>query len=139
MLRAARSRKRWEAKNMFDKEQFIADCRAALEGHRAERNVREVVARALEDPDAVTRALGEPTSSGIEALHRSPELTVIKVLWHPNMVVMPHNHAMWAVVGIYGGREDNILWRRLPDEANGRIEAAGAKSLSRKDTLALGA
>jgi len=51
------------------------------------------------------------------------------------MTVMPHNHEMWAVIGIYSGREDNILWRRLPGEASGRIEATGAKALSERDAF----
>jgi predicted metal-dependent enzyme (double-stranded beta helix superfamily) len=54
------------------------------------------------------------------------------------MVVMPHNHGMWGVIGVYSGREDNILWRRLPDEADGRIEAAGARELCEGGALALG-
>ncbi|SKA21130.1 Predicted metal-dependent enzyme of the double-stranded beta helix superfamily [Enhydrobacter aerosaccus] len=123
---------------MFDKDQFIADCRAALDGAHASRNVREVVARAVSDPSAVIGALGEPKPGGIVPLHRSPELTVINVFWPPNMVIMPHDHSMWAVIGVYGGREDNILWRRLPDDAAGRIEAAGAKSLSTKDVQVFG-
>ena len=42
---------------------------------------------------------------------------------------------MWAVIGIYTGREDNIFWRRLPD---GRVEAAGAQSLCERDAVPLG-
>ena len=124
---------------MFDKEQLILDCRAALDGQRDARNVREVVARAVADPATVLRRLGEPKRGGIEPLHRSPELTIINVLWPAGQVIMPHNHAMWAVIGVYTGREDNILWRRLPDDVNGRIEAAGAKTLGTKDVLSLGA
>ena len=123
---------------MFDKDRFVADCRAALDGEHASRNVKEVVARSVSDPEAVLRALGEPKAGGIEALHRSPDLTIINVLWPASMVIMPHNHLMWAVIGVYSGREDNILWRRLPDDADGRIEAAGAKSLSTRDALAFG-
>jgi len=123
---------------MFDQEQFIADCRAALNGERAARNVREVVARAVAEPAGLMHALGEPKQGGIEALHRSPELTIINVVWRPGMIAMPHNHTMWAVIGIYTGREDNILWRRLPEESDGRIEAAGAKTLGGTETLALG-
>jgi predicted metal-dependent enzyme (double-stranded beta helix superfamily) len=123
---------------MFDKDQFIADCRAALDGERSSRSVREVVARAVSDPGSVLLGLGEPKPGGIEALHRSPELTIINVFWPPNMVIMPHNHAMWAVIGVYSGREDNILWRRLQGEPVGRIEAAGAKALSTKDAVAFG-
>ena len=123
---------------MFDKDQFIADCRAALEGDRASRNVREVVARSVSDPAGMIEGLGELKPGGIEALHRSPELTVINVFWPPNMVIMPHNHSMWAVIGVYGGREDNMLWRRLPNEGDGRIEAAGAIALSTKDAQLFG-
>ena len=45
---------------------------------------------------------------------------------------------MWAVIGIYTGREDNIFWRRMPDADGGRIEAAGAKSLGERDAEPLG-
>ena len=124
---------------MFDKEQFVADCRGALEGDRASRNVREIVERAISNPGLVVRQLGDPKPGGIEPLHRSPELTIINVFWPASMVIMPHNHAMWAVVGIYGGREDNILWRRLPDTTTGKIEAAGVRALSTKDAHAFGA
>ena len=123
---------------MFDKEQLIADCRSALDGNRAERNVREVVARAVSDPGAVIRALGEPKQGGIHCLYRSPELTIINVIWHVGQIIMPHNHELWAVIGVYTGREDNILWRRLPDATGGEIESAGAKSLAATDTIAFG-
>ncbi|MEI7933049.1 MAG: hypothetical protein WCI21_08350 [Alphaproteobacteria bacterium] len=124
---------------MIDPAQFIADCQAALDGDRAARNVREVLARALDDPGAMIRALGEPAAGGVETLYRSPELTVLNVIWSPGMVLMPHNHQMWAVIGVYAGREDNILWRRLPGDAKTRIEAAGAKSLGEGEAIAFGA
>jgi predicted metal-dependent enzyme (double-stranded beta helix superfamily) len=123
---------------MFDTEQLIADCRAALDGADSARNVREVVTRAVADPTAVIAGLGEPKSGGIVPIHRSADLTVINVLWPVGMVIMPHNHNLWAVIGVYGGREDNILWRRLPADAGRGIEAAGAKSLCTKDALAFG-
>lgn len=124
---------------MFDREQFIADCRGALDGERSSRNVREVVARAVSDPASVMRDLGEPTNGGYDLLLRSGDLTVINVLWPVGQIVMPHNHALWAVIGVYRGREDNILWRRLPEEADGGVEAAGAKTLGTGDTIDFGA
>ena len=123
---------------MFDPEQFQADCRAALADRAPASAVREVVARAVQDPGAVEKALGEPARGGVQVLHRSPELTVLNVIWGPRMTVMPHNHEMWAVIGIYTGREDNILWRRLPGDARHRIEAAGAKALGARDAIPLG-
>ena len=123
---------------MFDREQFVSDCRNALKGDRALRNVREVVRRALADSAAVVRGIGEPKQGGLDVLHRSAELTVLKVLWPAGMIVLPHNHGLWAVIGVYNGREDNIIWRQLPEDAHGRIEAAGAHTLATGDTIAFG-
>ena len=44
---------------------------------------------------------------------------------------------MWAVIGVYTGREDNIFWRRIPG-GDGKLEAAGAKALCEKDAEPLG-
>jgi len=123
---------------MFDLDQFVADCHAALKQDRSPNAVREIVARAVSDPAAVLKALGEPTRGEMKALYRSDELTVLNLVWAPNMMLPPHNHLMWAVIGIYTGREDNIFWRRLPDTDGSRVEAAGARSLSEKDAVPLG-
>jgi predicted metal-dependent enzyme (double-stranded beta helix superfamily) len=61
-------------------------------------------------------------------------LTILNVVWAPRMTVMPHDHRMWAVIGIYAGGEDNIFWRRV----GGKIEAAGARALRTKDAVPLG-
>ena len=45
---------------------------------------------------------------------------------------------MWAVIGVYGGREDNIFWRRIKDDPAGCIEAAGAKSIGKSEVRPLG-
>lgn len=124
--------------NTFDIDQFVSDCRAALAQDGSSRLVREVVARAVSDPAAVIKGLGEPQRGQIQKLHRSPDLTILNVIWAPRMTLYPHNHQMWAVIGIYTGREDNIFWRRLPDNQKGKVEAAGAKSLSEKDAAPLG-
>jgi predicted metal-dependent enzyme (double-stranded beta helix superfamily) len=121
---------------MFDLDQFIADCRAALP-EKSTRNVSEVVRRAVSDPAAVLKTLGEPKRAGLHSLYRSPDLTILNVVWAPMMTVVPHNHQMWAVIGIYTGREDNIFWRRLPGR-DGKVEAAGAKALCEKDATQLG-
>ena len=49
------------------------------------------------------------------------------------MNLMPHNHLMWANIGIYTGREDNIFWKRT---ANG-IRAFGAEALFSRDVASL--
>ena len=123
---------------MFVLEQFVADCRTALAADRPQHHMREVVARAVSDPAAMLSGLGEPRRSGLHRLHQSDDLTILNIVWGPGLTVMPHNHRMWAVIGIYTGREDNIFWRRVPGDAHGRLEAAGAKALSIRDAEPLG-
>ena len=122
---------------MFDLDQFVADCRAALAADNSHKYVRDVVARAVADPASLLKALGEPKRAGLHKLHQSHDLTVLNIVWAPMMTVMPHNHSMWAVIGIYTGREDNIFWRRLPGGL-GKLEAAGAKALCERDAEPLG-
>jgi predicted metal-dependent enzyme (double-stranded beta helix superfamily) len=121
---------------MFEIESFVESCRAALAqdagGHRA---VRALLTRSVAEPGAVLAGLGEPQRAGITALHRAADLTILNVVWAPRMTIMPHDHRMWAVIGVYTGGEDNIFWRRLP---NGRVEAAGAQSLRTRDCAVLG-
>ena len=122
----------------FQIEQLTAECLAALAQDKTHKSVREVVARAVSDPAAVLKGLGEPTSGGIQKLYVSKELTIINVVWAPHMAIMPHNHLMWGVIGLYSGREDNIFWRRVPGDKNGKLEAAGARELFVKDAEPLG-
>ena len=122
----------------MDLEQIIADCVAAAADSAPTKAVRETVARAVENPAALQKVLGTPERGGINRIHVSDELTILNVVWAPRMTLRPHNHNMWAVIGVYGGREDNIFWRRIKDDPAGRIEAAGAKSIGLHDVRPLG-
>lgn len=110
----------------------------ALKEDASHHAVREVVSRAVSDPAAVLKALGEPKRGEMQTLYRANDLTILNVIWAPWMTLLPHNHQMWAVIGIYTGREDNIFWRRLPGSTTGEVEAAGARSLRVKDAEPLG-
>jgi len=123
---------------MFNLESFVADCRTAVNEDPSHKMVSSVVNKALREPSDVLTALGEPTESGMVPIYNSSDLTIVNIVWKPGMTVMPHNHEMWAVIGVYGGREDNIFWRRIKDDTKGRIEAAGARALSTGDTAILG-
>ncbi len=112
---------------MFDKDRFIQDCiNAAPAGQEV---IRELVAVAVSDKEGVMEGLGRPEHAGITPLYRAPDLTIIKFVWAPCMSLMPHNHQMYAVIGIYSGREDNILWRRTETS----IKPVGAESLGSGD------
>ncbi|MCI3951252.1 MAG: hypothetical protein K0R53_749 [Burkholderiales bacterium] len=111
---------------MFDKERFIEDCRAALKDVNAQAAIRELVARAVSEPAHVVRALGKPQRSGVETIYRAQDLTILNLCWGPRMVFKPHDHRMWAVIGMYGGREENTFFRR---NGNGLVRH-GVKELN---------
>lgn len=117
----------------FDIERFVEECVAANTESEPQAAVLEVLRKAVAVPSSVIEALGEPHEAGIRVLHGSKTLTIFSATWTPQMNLMPHNHLMWANIGIYTGREDNILWRMDSDGIN----AFGAKALFERDVAAL--
>ena len=124
---------------MFQKDRFVEDCRRAVQD--GQKAVREVVLEAVGDTAGIIADLGEPAKAGVFPLYSGADATVINFIWAPCMTLLPHNHNMFAVIGIYTGREDNMFWRRLPDQGNGAgptIEAAGADSMGPGQAATLG-
>ena len=121
---------------MFDIDDFIVQCQEAREEAEPRRAIREVLERAVSSPDAVARALN-PTEGGIELLHHADDLTVLHVVWAPGMQIFPHDHLMWAAIGIYGGQEDNAFYRRSGPGEKTLVESGG-KQLVTGDTVVLG-
>ena len=75
---------------------------------------------------------------GLHILYRSEDLTVLNVVWPPLMTLFPHDHRMWAAIGIYSGREDNAFYRRDGDRGHpfgGRELADGAVLLLGDDVI----
>lgn len=125
---------------MFDIDQFIDDCQAARAETEPRWAMREVLARALDQPGAVAEAL-RPTEGGINVLHQADDLTVINVVWAPGMRIYPHDHGMWAAIGIYAGREDNTFYRRSSSGSSAQrrtLTESGGKVLTTGDVLLLG-
>ena len=120
---------------MFDVDEFIAGCVGCLDETDPRKAAREVLDRALRDSPAIVDAL-QPEVGGIKLLYNTPEMTVINVVWAPGMQLYPHNHEMWAIIGVYTGQEDNEFFRRNPD-GPGLVPSNG-KSLGQGELVALG-
>jgi predicted metal-dependent enzyme (double-stranded beta helix superfamily) len=121
------------ASSAFDPDTFVADCEAAVRESQPALAVRDVLDRALADAPAVETALARD-EGGLESLHVSDELTVLNVVWAPGMRLFPHDHRMWAAIGIYGGTEDNEFFRRDGDS----VRASGRTVAEVGDVLLLG-
>jgi predicted metal-dependent enzyme (double-stranded beta helix superfamily) len=121
---------------MFDVDALIADCQGAVKETEPRRAVRELLERTMATPNDVGDAL-EPRRGGLELLYVSDELTVLHVVWAPGMRLFPHDHQMWATIGIYAGQEDNTFYRRLDDDTR-TVHESGGKELRVGDVLTLG-
>jgi predicted metal-dependent enzyme (double-stranded beta helix superfamily) len=121
---------------MFDVARFVAECEAAIATEGGRAAVRELLTAAISDSAGIISALGKPRRAGDQVLHRSPRLTILHIVWPPSFTQTPHNHLLWAEIGVYVGREDNIYWRRTPD-AKWPIKAIGASSLCAGSCLSL--
>ena len=117
----------------FDRDRFVTDCVAASREGDAQAAVGEVLARAVSEPGSVLTGLGPPREAGLDVLHRSQTLTIFAARWAPRMSLPTHDHRLWALIGLYAGREDNILWRR----SDRGVEAYGAKVLFAGDVATL--
>jgi predicted metal-dependent enzyme (double-stranded beta helix superfamily) len=118
---------------MFDLDEFIEDCRRALTETEPRSAVKQVLERAVSDPAAVTDALPADRAE-IVPLYAAEDLTILKVVWAPKMHFRPHNHLMWACIGLYGGQEDNTFYRR-----NGSgITVSGGREIDTGEVALLG-
>lgn len=118
---------------MFDLDQFLADCVAARADSSPHGAIGEVLRGACTRPGQVLDVL-PPERAGITTLHRSDDLTVLHVVWGPKMTLRPHDHRMWAAIGICSGGEDNTFFRR----EGTTIAATGVRELRPRDVILLG-
>ena len=115
-------------------EDIVIRCQTARNEHTPMLAVRDVLDELVADPAALDAALGPVEVGGITTLHNAADLTILRVAWTPGMALNPHEHRMFAVIGMYGGQEDNAFYRRA---AKG-LEPAGGKELPAGDVLVLG-
>jgi predicted metal-dependent enzyme (double-stranded beta helix superfamily) len=104
---------------MFDPTRFVQFCKDACEQADPSALIQAELLRIVADPAAIAR----PPEGDRQAwrLHRSPTLTVLHTTYPPALKAMPHNHGTWAVVSVYQGQEDYVVYDR---NGNGLVPIA---------------
>jgi predicted metal-dependent enzyme (double-stranded beta helix superfamily) len=92
-------------------EDVVDRCRAALTEATPALAVRDALRQLVSDPASLSGAVGPVDAGGIAVLHQSDDLTVLHVSWTPGIALYPHDHRVWAVIGMYGGQD---TCRELP-------------------------
>ena len=117
----------------FDAGTFISECQAAAVEVDPVTAVQEVVAAAIADGSSIDAALGTGFKSAPDTLFSSVDLTVLRIRWAPGFVSSPHDHRMWAVIGVYAGEELNRLYDRSPDG----LWECGRRAVAQRDVFVL--
>src|SRR5829696_6710026 len=110
----------------YDLDQFIADCRSALEqdpGPTGREKVRLNLERLLKQPDFLARHCSDDTPPGLHVLHDDPQLG-FQILAHINekaRVSPPHDHGhSWAIYGQAASYTDMTEFERVDDGTTGK-------------------
>jgi predicted metal-dependent enzyme (double-stranded beta helix superfamily) len=117
---------------MFTLADFMDACRAAVERKTGPAAILQLMRGAVAQAGDLAAALAERNPD--EPLFRSDALTVFAVTLQPGEVGVPHDHRMWAVIGVYEGAERNRFFQR----SRGGLTAADVRVVEAGDALLLG-
>lgn len=106
----------------FAVDDFVQRCRAAVGETDARERIAQIVREAVGDPEAIAdtirdRQSRQSTPTMADVFINSDELTIYHVTFPPNLFGVPHDHAGWAVIGVYKGAEAFNVY----EEAAGRL------------------
>ena len=123
---------------MFDLQQFVDECRAALADPKPVQRVEALVKEAISAPapvrDAFAKAETVERQGPVTFAYRDATLTVADVTTSPGLRSPAHNHNMWAVIGVYDGHEHNRFYRY----EDGELREEGERLLKEGDVAVLG-
>jgi predicted metal-dependent enzyme (double-stranded beta helix superfamily) len=115
---------------MFDLQEFIVSCKQFVEAPDGARRVLDLMRSVVGDAEGIKSVVRGASGQTIRdlSLFRSSELFVFNATVYPHLKSPPHDHRMWAVIGIYEGQENNTFYRRAGkglEEINRREIRAG--------------
>jgi predicted metal-dependent enzyme (double-stranded beta helix superfamily) len=93
-------------------DRFIQSIREASSQADAQGSVENTLQHALDAWAGPPPWLGPPAKPEFSVLYEAADLTILHIVWPGHLMTEAHDHGMWATIGIYQGRENNIIWRR---------------------------
>jgi predicted metal-dependent enzyme (double-stranded beta helix superfamily) len=123
---------------VFDPDVFVREVRMAANAAEPVAAVQEIVATAIIQGVSIDGALGTTVTGENDTLFVSESLTVQRIQWVPGLPSIPHEHRMWAIVGVYTGEELNRIYERSFDGLReARSELVSERSLLVLDSDAI--
>ena len=121
-------------------DEFVAQCSSAVKEDRGPGAAKEVVERAVRDRQLLQEL---PLEANVKVLHNAENLTILHVVMAERPVgagrPIPHNHLMWALIGVTHGSEENEFFRRsdrsIEPSGRGRVIGEGEVLMMGDDTI----
>jgi predicted metal-dependent enzyme (double-stranded beta helix superfamily) len=120
---------------VFDASAFVSDVQSAAASADPVAAVHEVVASAIRDGSSIDATLGTEFKREPDTLFSSETLTVQRILWPGGVWTSPHDHRVWAVIGVYTGEEMNRLYKNTSDG----LQELQTCAVAQRDVLVLDA
>ncbi|MEO5641523.1 MAG: hypothetical protein ABIQ98_07140 [Sphingomicrobium sp.] len=108
----------------FDLDALVADCRSVRHLKDAPGRIADLLRSAISRPNALAAAVverreaGPKSASMAQVFLNDDDLTIYQLSFPPNLWGVPHDHATWAVIGVYAGAEAFNVY----EEKNGRLD-----------------
>lgn len=104
----------------FDVDEFVAECRAVRGMEDAPERIASLVRDAIAAPEAIAatvreRQAAKGSTAMAELFLNEDDLTIYQVSFPPNLFGVPHDHAGWAVIGVYAGAEGFNIYEEAED------------------------
>lgn len=114
----------------FDIDQFVAACRSVRAEADAPQRIARLLREAIAKPSAIAEAVerrrgGERCGEMAEIFVSEEDLTIYQLSMPSNLFGVPHDHAGWAVIGLYSGVEAFNTY----EESDGGLRQNGRRVL----------
>ncbi|MDH3389800.1 MAG: hypothetical protein OEN02_18080 [Gammaproteobacteria bacterium] len=111
---------------------FVQQLRTAALTDEPVKNVRELMAEAFRDPEAIRAGMPDYENDD-EILFEDDSVSIWFVRFVPGLHVPPHDHQTSATIGVYEGAEDNHFYLR----ESGRLVHKSTRRVGPGDMIAL--
>lgn len=112
----------------FDVDTFVAACRAARPEEDAPERIAALLRDVIASPASVAKTIqqrraAKPSASMADVFVSDDDLTIYHLSFPANVCSVPHDHAGWAVIGVYSGAEAFNVY----EESDGMLKRKGRR------------
>lgn len=116
---------------MFNIDAFVSASKAARHETDGPKRIARLLAEIVKDPASITAAVeqrraGKRAGEMAEVFVSDDDLTIYQLSFPSNVFGAPHDHAGWAVIGVYSGVEAFNLYT----EDEGHLRLTGRQVLN---------